>query len=123
MCNFYSRVILFFLGLLFFPLNSLASFIETTMGTAVLNDATAAYFNPAALVLLKNPQIIPLATVSKFETEFKGQTQTAGAGFLQSGSSNAASYYYSPSLYLGVPVNERVVLGFAAVTNLANRNP
>lgn len=104
-------------------LPSYASFIETTMGTAVVNDATAAYFNPAALILLKNTQIIPLGTVARFQTQFTGQTTTVPTGFIQSGTSHSVSNYYSPSFYFGMPVNDKLILGFAVVSNFANRNP
>lgn len=101
-----------------------ASFIETTMGTAIVNDATAAYFNPAALVMLKNSQIIPLGTVARFNTKFTGQTTSVATGLTGYGSTDTTSYYYSPSFYIGVPLPQnRVILGFAAVSNFANRNP
>lgn len=113
---------LLLLGLVFSSA-SYASFIETTMGTAVVNDATAAYFNPAALTLLPNSQIIPLATFARFRTTFNGQSTSLATGFTQSGSSNSATNYYSPTLYLGMPLNNKVTLGFAAVSNFANRDP
>ena len=50
------KIIIF--TLLWLPASAYASFIESTIGTAVINDATATYYNPAALTLLKNPQII-----------------------------------------------------------------
>lgn len=111
------------LAWLFLPLKSYASFIETTMGTAVVNDATAAYYNPASLVLLKNAQIIPLATVSRFRTTFKGQTTAVPTHFTETGISSSTSSYYSPSLYFAKPVNDWVIFGLAAVSNFANRNP
>jgi long-chain fatty acid transport protein len=114
-------IILIFLVLL--PTISRASFIETTMGTAVVNDATAAYYNPAALMLLKTPQIIPLATVARFRTRFNGQMTTVATGFSQSGTSSSESDYYSGSLYGGLPILDRFTLGFAAVSNFANRSP
>lgn len=101
-----------------------ASFIETTMGTAIVNDATAAYFNPAALSMLKTPQIIPLGTIARFTTNFTGQTTAVATGLTAYGSTDTTSYYYSPSFYMGVPLSQnRVILGFAAVSNFANRNP
>lgn len=103
--------------------NCQASFIETTIGTAVVNDATAAYYNPAALVLLRNPQIIPLGTVARFNTHFTGQSTTVATNLTETGSSSSTSNYYSPSLYIGLPLNKQFVGGLAAVSNFANRNP
>src|SRR5688572_27947544 len=93
-----SRIVVVILWLVW-SLPSYASFIETTMGTAVVNDATAAYFYPSALILLKNTQIIPLGTAARFRTHFTGQTTAVSTGFVQSGSSHSESDYYSPSFY------------------------
>lgn len=105
------------------PSVSYASFIETTMGTAVVNDATAAYFNPASLIQLKNTQIIPLGTIARFDTNFNGQTTAVSNGLIESGTSSSVSYYYSPSIYFGMPINDKITIGLAAVTNLINRDP
>lgn len=115
--------ILVLIIVLFTPLISYASFIETTIGTAVVNDATASYFNPAALMLLQNTQVIPLGTVSRFQTEFRGHSTFVLTNFTESGTSNSVSYYYSPSLYFGMPITDNMTVGLAAVTNLANRDP
>src|SRR5690349_5378326 len=92
---------LIFSSLMLLPLAAHASFIETTVGTAVVNDATASYYNPAALMLLKNPQIIPQATFANFHTQFNGQSTPVSTGTTVTGSSCANTNYYSPSLYLG----------------------
>lgn len=104
------------------PLAAQASFIETTQGTAVINDATASYYNPAALVQMKNPQIIPQGTVAKFRTHFSGQATPLSTGIPELGSSSTNTQYYSPSLFLGLPASPRVTLGLAIVSNSANRN-
>jgi long-chain fatty acid transport protein len=111
-----------FLWLTLLPLTAYASFIETTMGTAVLNDATASYYNPAALVLIKNTQIIPQGTVAYFHTRFTGQSTSVLTGIAQTGSSSSNTRYYSPSLYIGVPATNKIILGLAVVTNSSNRN-
>ncbi len=113
---------LLFLGFLIFPLSLYASFIETTQGTAVVNDATAAYFNPAALVLLKNIQIIPQGSIAYFHTRFSGEATQSGAGFTQTGSSSSNTTYYSPSFYLGIPTTDKITIGLALVSNSANRD-
>lgn len=104
------------------PLAAHASFIESTIGTAVVNDATASYYNPAALVLIKNPQIIAQGTIAFFHTRFVGQSTTLFTRVTETGSSSSNTRYYSPSLYLGMPVTEKVIVGLAIVSNAANRN-
>lgn len=106
---------------LFFPLTLRASFIESTIGTAVVNDATATYYNPAALTLLENPQIITLGTVAYFRTHFTGQSTQSATGFTQSGSSNAHTHYFLPSLYLGMPT-KKISVGLAVISNFFNRD-
>lgn len=100
-----------------------ASYIETTLGTAVVNDATAAYYNPAALALLKNPQVIPLGNAARFRSQFTGSSTAVASNMTETGSTSSTTNYYSPSLYVGSPANERIFVGFAAVTNYANRDP
>ena len=53
------------IGLLFlcWPLH--ASFIEQTLGTAVVMDATAVYFNPAALAAIPKTQLITQGTLAR----------------------------------------------------------
>lgn len=114
------RTIFFILLLLPFTAN--ASFIEATMGTAVVDDATATYYNPAALTLLKNPQIIALGSIAYFQTEFTGQATQLRTGFTQAGTTSTQTNYYLPSLYLAVPTNKNIFLGVAVISNLFNRD-
>lgn len=99
-----------------------ASFIEATIGTAVVNDATAAYYNPAALVLLKNPQLIPMGTLAYYRTRFSGQSTPVATGITQTGSSSANTHYFSPALYFGIPTTDRITAGIAIVSNNAYRD-
>ncbi|MDR3492776.1 MAG: outer membrane protein transport protein [Gammaproteobacteria bacterium] len=109
-----------FLGLLIFPLAVHASFIEATVGTAVVNDATATYHNPAALTLLKNPQIITLGSLAYLHSQFTGQfTQL---GFTQSGNSNSRTHYFIPTFYLGLPTTNKVTVGLAVISNFFNKD-
>ncbi len=107
---------------LFFPLVLHASFIESTLGTAVVNDATASYYNPAALTLLTNVQIITLGSVASSKTRFTGKSIQSTTGFTQFGSSAAQTYYYLPSLYLGIPASDKMTFGFAVISNFFNKN-
>ncbi len=111
-----------FLCLMCLPSASQASFIETTVGTAVLNDATASYYNPAALVLIKNPQIVAQGTLAYFHTQFSGQSTTILSGVSETGSSSSNTHYSSPSLYFGMPTSHKITLGLAVVTNSAERD-
>ncbi|HSW70298.1 MAG TPA: outer membrane protein transport protein [Gammaproteobacteria bacterium] len=108
--------------LFFLPLTAHASFIETTLGTAVINDATASYYNPAALVLLKNPQIIPQLTFAEFNTQFAGQSMPLSTHTAQTGSTQTHTKYYSPSIFFGLPATKKITFGLAVVSNSANRN-
>ncbi|MBA3660229.1 MAG: outer membrane protein transport protein [Gammaproteobacteria bacterium] len=103
-------------------LTAYGSFIESTLGTAVVNDATASYFNPAALVLLKNPQFIPQETFAHFHTQFTGRSTLLATNTSESGRSSSNTGVHSPSFYLGVPATSNIVVGLAIVSNAANRN-
>ena len=105
------------LGLLLFSMSLHASFIESTMGTAVVDDATAAYYNPSALMLLKNPQIIALGSIGSTQTQFIGQSLQLATSYTQYGTSNALINTILPSFYLGIPVTKDLTFGFAVIAN------
>lgn len=107
--------------LLSVPATLYASFIESTIGTAVVNDATATYYNPAALIVLKNPQIITLGSKAYFRSQFTGQAVQTETGEILSGSSTATTHYFLPSFYFGIPATDKVSLGLAVITNFFNR--
>lgn len=112
---------LFLFGILFFPYSLYASFIESTIGTAVVNDATATYYNPAALVLMKSPQVIGLGSVAYFRTHFTGQATQLATGTTFAGSASTQTNYYLPSLYIGYPF-KNIVVGMAVISNIFNRD-
>lgn len=111
-----------FLLWLFFPFTVQASFIESTIGTAVVNDASATYFNPAALTLLKNAQIITLGSIADARSSFSGQITQTKTHFVQAGSSAAKTHYFLPSFYFAKPMTDKVTFGLAVVANSFNRN-
>ncbi len=113
---------IFLCMVLLFPQSLHASFIESTIGTAVVNDATATYHNPAALTLLKKSQMIGLGSLAKFRTNFTGSTQSI-TGISQSGSSHSQTHYYLPSFYIGIPTGDKITAGFAIISNFFNREP
>ena len=112
----------FFIGLLSFSLPLHASFIESTMGAAVVDDATATYYNPAALTLLKKPQIIALGSIGNTETQFIGQSIQVATGYTQSGTSNALISTYLPSFYFGMPATNHLTVGVAVIANDFHRS-
>lgn len=97
-----------------------ASFIESTVGAAVVNDATATFYNPAALMLLNNPQMIGLGTYGNVRSRFTGDF--IQRGFIQSGTSTSQTRYFLPSLYFGIPVKNKITLGLAVISNSFNRD-
>jgi long-chain fatty acid transport protein len=99
-----------------------ASFIESSLGAAIVNDATAAYYNPSALSVLKQKQIIGLGSLGTSKTEFSGQSTQLVTGFTQVGSANPTLNYLLPSIYFGLPVNKRWSAGLALVANDFNRD-
>lgn len=118
-----NRIRLLLSGCLFlFPLITHASFIESTMGAAVVNDSTATLYNPAALTLLKNPQVVALGTEAYLRTRFTGQSTQVATGLGESGTSTANSRYTLPSLYAGMPASKNVTLGIALISNFFNRS-
>lgn len=99
-----------------------ASYIETTVGTAVVNDATASFYNPAALVLVKNLQLIPQGSFAYLHNEFSGRVTQILTGVSEDGNSRADTHYFSPSFFAGMPVTDKITLGLAMVSNYANRD-
>lgn len=103
------------------PFTAHASFIESTIGTAVVNDATATYHNPAALTLINTPQIIGLGNLALFSNHFSGTAQQVATGFSQSGNAANQTHFYLPSVYLATPFNDNMVAGIAVISNFFNR--
>jgi len=108
--------------LLLGPITSYASFIESSIGAAVVNDATATYYNPAALTLLKTPQVIGLGSFSSFNSDFNGQTTQLFTDFTQTGSATNKTNYDLPSAYLAAPLIKNMSVGLAVVSNFFNNN-
>lgn len=109
------------IGFLLLNLKSHASFIEQTMGTAVVQDATAVYFNPAALTISTHQQFILLGTLARAQFEFGGSAQKIPFGSIESGATTTKSNFFLPSMFLSIPINEKFVAGFAVVANDFNR--
>lgn len=116
------RYFIFTAALLLFPIMAYASFVESTIGTAVVNDATATFYNPAALTLLTNPQIISLNTYAHSSDTFTGQTRQGNLP-PQSGDANIQTNYFLPSFYLGIPAfNKKLTAGLAVILDSFNKD-
>lgn len=94
-----------------------ASFIEQTLGTAVVKDATAVFFNPSALTNVAKPQFIFLGTLAQSEFQFSGSVQRVPLNVMESGSTSTKSNFSLPSLYASLPLNDKFFVGFAVVAN------
>ena len=105
------------IGLLFlcWPLH--ASFIEQTLGTAVVMDATAVYFNPAALTRIPKTQLITQGTLARSQFQFTGSAQQLPRGITESGTATTTTNFSLPSLYVSTPINDKFTGGFAVVAN------
>lgn len=110
------------LGFLVFCTALHASFIEQTLGTAVVMDATAVYFNPAALSFIPHTQFITQGTVARSPFQFTGSVQKLPFGFTETGASTTKSNFFLPSLYISSPINNKFAGGFAIVANDFNRD-
>ena len=110
------------IGLLFLCLPLHASFIEQTLGTAVVKDATAVYFNPAALTIIPKTQLIVQGTLARSQSQFTGSALKLPFGVTESGTSMTTSNFHLPSLYLSIPINNTFAGGFAVVANDFNRD-
>ena len=109
------------LGLLsLLPWALYASFIESTMGTAVVNDATATYHNPAALILVEKSQMVGLISKAADHGQFIGQSIETIGGLTQSGTSKEHTNYNLPSGYVALPINKKVRLGLAVLLDKLN---
>lgn len=98
-----------------------ASFIEQTLGTAVVKDATAVYFNPASLTVVSNKQLILQGTLAKAPFQFTGTAAGIPAGNIESGTATTQSNFSLPSVYASFPINDTFTAGFAIVANDFNR--
>ena len=99
-----------------------ASFIESSIGSAVIDDATATYYNPAALTVLKKKQFIGLGSLGNTRTEFSGQATQLSTGYIESGFSTKSFNYLLPSVYAAIPTVKNISVGLAVLANNFNDN-
>lgn len=110
------------LACIFCSIESNASFIESSIGTAIVEDATATYYNPASLAFLNKKQVVALGAMGYTESVFNGQSTQLRTHFTQSGRSNTQSHYALPSLYYTMPLYSQWALGLALIANDFSRD-
>ena len=110
------------IGLLILCWPLYASFIEQTLGTAVVNDATAVYFNPASLPIIPNMQVIVQDTLARSQSQFTGSAQKLPFGVTESGTTTTTSNFSLPSMYASIPINDKFAGGLAIIVNDFNRD-
>ncbi|MBA2709582.1 MAG: outer membrane protein transport protein [Tatlockia sp.] len=111
-----------YLATLLFPFAAYASFIESTIGTAIVNDATATYYNPAALTLTKNKQFIALGSLGRSDTTFSGTVIQKRRDSIQNGTTKTRVNFLLPSGYYAMPLKTNWRLGFAVIANDFNKD-
>lgn len=80
---------------------------------ATAEDATAMFFNPAALTRLDTPQVVAVASGIYVSSEFRDSASTPALGQPLGGDGgNAGGWNFLPSAYVSTPLGERLALGF-----------
>src|SRR3990167_6717251 len=105
----------------FFASNAIAAYIEAAIGNAVVNDATAVYYNPAGLGFVNNPQIVASWGEAFTHAKFSGTISQVGLAGTQAGNSYSIQEYPFPSIYGALPVTGRVTVGIAGLYTFLGR--
>ncbi len=97
--------------------NAMASFTETAIGNAVVNDASAVYYNPASLTLLPNKQLYMSGAIVNTLFAYNGiQNIPPTPPHLHfQGKVNSRSSFYLPAVYFAVPISDCVTIGIGEV--------
>lgn len=81
--------------------------------TAVTEDASAMFYNPAALAKLDRAQSVVAAAGVKISSEFRNQSSQPALGHpLGTQGGDAGDWNAVPSAYFAMPINERLAFGF-----------
>ncbi len=87
--------------------------------SAIAEDASTAFYNPAGLVRIKNQQLVLGADPILTDFQFRGNVgvTTASVGGLPPGPAVAqgGSYSFVPDLHYAAPLSDKLVLGLSAV--------
>lgn len=102
---------LLIIALFVFSHNAMATYIQAAIGNAIVGDAQAVYYNPAAMTLLKHKQLVVRDRQIWVNSHFDGTTIQNNTGFRQVGTSNSNITFNMPDNYFVAPVNKYLWVG------------
>lgn len=89
-----------------------AAFIDASIGDAIVVNASAVYYNPAILSIFRRNELVVYGAESLVNFQFKGTATQRATGYSQTGSTSSNTSYFLPSVYLAIPIADKVTLGF-----------
>lgn len=103
--------------------NAIAAFVEAAIGPAIPSDASAVYFNPAALVLQPKHQLVVSGAYVPVNFNFHGMTLQNATQYAQTGETSSRAIYRLPSAYLANRLTDKFTLGLGGTyTNYGKQN-
>lgn len=95
--------------------NAMAAFIESAIGPAVIGDASAVYYNPAALSLLKGPQFLLAGAYVPVRFSFNGSTFQNATHITETGSATSKTIYKLPAGFFSLPLGKKLIMGLGVL--------
>jgi long-chain fatty acid transport protein len=88
-----------------------ATFAVGNGDAVILNSAAAAYYNPAGLATLTNPQFVIADLIAITNIEFEGTTTNFGSNQTQVGSASSNTLIHLPLFFYGMPLTKNISVG------------
>lgn len=95
--------------------NAMAAFVESAVGPAVIGDASAVYYNPAALSLLKGSQFLLAGAYVPVRFSFNGSTFQNATHITETGSATSKTLYKLPAGFLSLPLGKKLIMGLGVL--------
>ena len=100
-----------------------AAAVSTAGQTAIAEDATTIYYNPAGMTLLNRPEIVLVSGFVSISNEFRNAGTTDGLGQPASGSGGIKDELFAvPSLFAAMPLSDRLNVGLGLFTPFGQIN-
>lgn len=96
---------------------SLGAYLQSAINNAVLKDASAAYYNPASLVLVPNKQFVGALVESEVYLNFKGTVTRRLTGSSETATTSSTTFYTLPYLYYAQPISPKITVGIGRIYN------